>query len=225
MTVCLRVYAAGAGYASTPAVFVKRDIRSYDPMQFNVAQLLKEPIGATRTYQLDESLIGLDPELIPLSTLTGTLRLLRTHSGVLATGRFDATVQADCGRCLEPIPAQIEISFEDSFRPLTEVTTGRFLLPDEFEGQAEELEDFALLIDDHHILDISEILRQSTWLAMPMIPRCAFADPENCPNFAERIKEMAAVHADLDDTDDEPAVDPRWAALLELQKNDTEEVN
>jgi len=190
-------------------------------MQFNVAQLLKEPIGATRTYQLDESLIGLDPELIPLSPLTGTLRLLRTHSGVLATGQFAATVQVDCGRCLEPIPAEIEISFEESFRPLTEVTTGRFLLPDEFEGQAEELEDFALLINDHHILDISEVLRQSTWLAMPMIPRCPFGDPENCPNFAERLSEMAEVHADWDDKDDQPAVDPRWAALLALQERNT----
>lgn len=194
-------------------------------MQFNVAQLLKEPIGATRIYQLDESLIGLDPELIPLSTLTGSLRLLRTHSGVLASGQFDATVQVDCGRCLEPVPAQIKISFEESFRPLTEVTTGRFLMPDEFEGQSEELEDFALLIDDHHILNISEILRQSTWLAMPMIPRCSFADPENCPNFAERMSEMAEVHADLNGTDDQPAIDPRWAALLELQKSDTKEVN
>lgn len=193
-------------------------------MQFNVAQLLKEPIGATRTYQLDESLIGLDPELTPLSSLTGTLHLLRTHSGVLASGRFDVTMQVDCGRCLEPVPAQIEVTFEESFRPLTEVTTGRFLLPDEFEGQAEELEDFTLLIDDHHILDIGEVLRQSIWLGMPMIPRCVYPDPENCPNFAERLNEMAEVHADLEDTDAQPAVDPRWAALLALQPKDAEEV-
>ncbi|MBX3052519.1 MAG: DUF177 domain-containing protein [Caldilineaceae bacterium] len=189
-------------------------------MQFNVAQLLKEPIGATRTYELDDSLIGLDPELVPLSPLTGTLQLLRTHSGVLASGRFDATVQADCGRCLEPIPAQIEVTFEESFRPLTEVTTGRYLLPDEFEGQEEELEDFALLIDDHHILDISEVLRQNIWLALPMVPQCTFADPEKCPNLAERLKEMAEVHADLADTEAHPDVDPRWAALLALQSGE-----
>jgi len=192
-------------------------------MQFNVAQLLKEPIGTTRIYELDESLVELDPELIPLSPLTGTLCLLRTHSSVLATGRFDTTVQLDCGRCLKPISAQVEAVFEESFRPLTEVTTGRFLLPGEFEGEEEDLEDFALIIDDHHILDISEVLRQSIWLGMPMIPRCAFADPENCPNFAERIAEMDEVHANLAGTEDEPAVDPRWAALLALQTNESDE--
>jgi uncharacterized protein len=194
-------------------------------MQFNVAQLLKGPIGATRDYQLEESLVGLDPELTPLSRLTGTLQLLRTHSGVLATGRFDATMQADCGRCLELIPVRIEVTFDESFRPLTEVTTGRYLPPDEFEGQEEELEYPALLIDDHHILNISEVLRQSIWLSVPMIPRCAFAEPENCPNYAGRLHEMAEVHDDIAVSDGQPPVDPRWAALLALQAKDAEEIN
>jgi len=195
-------------------------------MQFNVAQLLKEPIGATRTYQLDESLIGLDPELLPLSHLTGTLQLLRIHSGVLGVGRFDVTLQVDCGRCLEPIPAQIEVTFDESFRPLTEVTTGRYLLPNEFEGQEEELEDSALLIDDHHILDISEVLRQSIWLGLPMVARCPYAGQTGeCPNFTQRLHEMAEVHRDWGDADETPVVDPRWAALLALQTSESEEIN
>lgn len=194
-------------------------------MHFNVAQLLKEPIGSTRSYRMDESLAELDSELVPLSHLTGTLRLLRTHSGVLASGQFQVTVQADCGRCLEPIPSQVDVAFEESFRPLTEVTTGRYLLPNEFEGQAEELEDSALLIDDHHILNISEILRQSIWLAMPMSPRCAFADPEECPNFVEQVSAIEGHEPEADDSSEQTAIDPRWAALLALRENDAKEVN
>jgi len=190
-------------------------------MQFNVAQLLKEPIGATRHYQLDENLTGLDPDLLALSNLTGRLQLLRTHSGVLGTGRFAVAVQVDCGRCLEPIPVQVEVMFEESFRPLTEVTTGRYLLPDEFEGEAEDLEDAALIIDEHHILDISEVLRQSIWLGMPMIPRCAYAQAEDCPNFRARLLEMDEANSSLND-DESPAVDPRWAALLSLRAQDAE---
>jgi len=193
-------------------------------MQFNVAQLLKEPIGATRTYQLDESLAGLDPDLTVLSPLVGTLQFLRTHSGVLATGRFDVAIQMDCGRCLEPIAAPVEAMFEEGFRPLTEVTTGRYLLPTEFEGEEDELEDSALIIDDHHILDISEVLRQSIWLGLPMIPRCQYAKPEECPNFVARLLEMDEGNEYLEDDEDEPAVDPRWAALLALQTRDTEEI-
>ena len=193
-------------------------------MQFNVAQLLKEPIGATRHYQLNENVIGLDPDLIPLSTLTGVLHLLRTNSGVLATGQFDVTVQMDCGRCIEPIPVEVEALFEESFRPLTEVTTGRYLLPDEFEGEEEDLEDAALIIDDHHILDIGEVLRQSIWLGMPMIPRCSYARAEDCPQFVERLSGMDESDSDLED-DNASAIDPRWAALLALRAKDAEEVN
>lgn len=191
-------------------------------MQFNVAQLLKEPIGATRSYLLDESLAGLDQELVPLSHLSGTLHLLRTHSGILASGQFQVTLEMDCGRCLEPIPAQVDVSLEESFRPLTEVTTGRYLMPDEFEGQTEELEDSALLIDDHHILDISEVLRQSIWLDMPMIPRCAYAVPEECPNFVQQLSEIEGDEQVQEEVDDQAAIDPRWAALLALQENDAE---
>jgi len=189
-------------------------------MQFNVAQLLKEPIGATRRYQLDEEIGGLDPELIPLSNLTGILEFLRTHSGVLGRGQFEVAVQMDCGRCLEPISIPVEAVFEESFRPLTEVTTGRYLLPDEFEGEADDLEDAALLIDEHHILDISEVLRQSIWLGMPMIPRCVYAQAQECPHFAARLAEG---EIDLAQEDDGPSgVDPRWAALLALQAKDAE---
>jgi hypothetical protein len=55
-------------------------------MEFNVAQLLKEVTGAVRRYQLSESLEGIDPELVPLEPMTGELRLMRTNSGILASG-------------------------------------------------------------------------------------------------------------------------------------------
>ncbi|RLT42056.1 MAG: hypothetical protein DWI57_06120 [Chloroflexi bacterium] len=56
-----------------------------------------------------------------------------------------------------------------------------------------------------------------------MIPRCPYAQPEECPNFAERLSAMDESDEDLADDDDQPAVDPRWAALLALQKNSAEE--
>ena len=193
-------------------------------MQFNVAQLLMEPTGAVRRYALAEDLTTLDPELLFLGPLVGEVTLLRTNSGVLATGRFDVTVQMDCGRCIEPIPVAVEALFEESFRPLTEVTTGRYLLPDEFEGEEEDLEDAALIIDEHHILDIGEVLRQSIWLGMPMIPRCSYARAEDCPRFVERLSGMDETDSAPED-DTASAIDPRWAALLALRAKDAEEVS
>ncbi|NJN81484.1 MAG: hypothetical protein HC802_03845 [Caldilineaceae bacterium] len=53
-------------------------------MQFNVSQLLKEPIGAVRDYELAENIDQLDPELNVLGPLVGRLKLIRIHSGILA---------------------------------------------------------------------------------------------------------------------------------------------
>jgi uncharacterized protein len=194
-------------------------------MEFNVAQLLKQPIGATREYEIEEDIEGLDPGLVPLAALTGEVKLLRTHSGVLASGDFSVLLEVVCNRCLEPVEMQVEGSFEESFRPLTDVVTGRFLSPQEFEGQEEELADSALIIDDHHIMNITEVLRQNIWLSMPMYPGCIFQDPENCPYFAQRLEEIDLVHQDLKDeiVPGTEGVDPRWAALLALKKENEEE--
>lgn len=191
-------------------------------MQFNVAQLLKQPIGATREYELNEQIAGLDAELVPLSPLQGKIKLLRTHSGVLVIGDLAISLEVACNRCLEPVEMPVSFHFEESFRPLTDVETGRFLMPQEFKGQQEELNDAALIIDDHHILDASEIIRQNIWLALPMYPGCMFADPANCPNFAVRLQEIEEVHSDLveEKTPGGEVIDPRWAALLSLKQDD-----
>ena len=63
-------------------------------MQFNVAQLLKEPVGSVRRYQLNEEADALDEDLEFLSPLVGNLQIMRTNSGVLVTGTF--TVGHSC---------------------------------------------------------------------------------------------------------------------------------
>ena len=194
-------------------------------MQFNVAQLLKEPTGATRRYELNEKLDGLDPELKFLGPLVGAVTLLRTNSGILVTGELSTAVQVTCRRCLEPIAQEVRFQLEESFRPLLEVVTGRYIPPEEFEGEEDDLEDAALIINERHILDLSEVVRQAIWLAMPMYPGCNWAGAGECPNLSRRLQEVGKlddvdVHYDAD-TEDGGApqeIDPRWAALLKLNR-------
>ncbi len=190
-------------------------------MLFNVAQLLKEPTGAVRRHELNEDLTQLDPELRFLGPLIGTLQLLRTNSGILVTGNFSTAVQTNCNRCVEPIAQEVRFSLEENFRPLTEVTTGRYLRPEEFEGEEEDLEDAALLIDERHILNIAEVVRQAIWLAMPMYPGCNWIGAGDCPNLLKRLTELDQLE-DIGFVNDprrtaEEEIDPRWAALLKLR--------
>ncbi len=189
-------------------------------MQFNVAQLLKEPIGSLRRYELVEDIGELDPELIPLGPLVGDLELLRIHSGILVEANLSTALRVGCNRCLEPIAATVRFSIEESFRPLTEVRTGRYIAPEEFEGEEEDLEDEALIINEQHILDVSEVVRQAIWLALPMYPTCNWPGPGECPNLATYRQEAGITTESSEEMaqNDEEAVDPRWAALLALQK-------
>jgi len=187
-------------------------------MQFNVAGLMKGPIGDVRRFDLDEDLSSLKPEIPAVTPLTGLLQLLRTNSGILASGDLKVTVEASCTRCTEPITVEIDVRVEESYRPLTDVNTGRFLMPDEIEGFEDDLFDAALLIDQHHTLDITEIVRQNIWTCMPMRPSCAFATAEECPNYQVRLRELAETLGEEDEPEAESPIDPRWAALLSLQE-------
>lgn len=204
-------------------------------MFFNVAQLLKEPTGATRTHELTEDISELDDELEPLTPLVGTIRMLRTHSSVLVTGELSVGLQITCNRCLGPavIPARFQL--EESFRPLTEVHTGRFIHPDDFEGEEDNLEDAALLISEQHILDLSEVVRQNIWLNLPMYPTCSTAGLEKCP---EKELNPTGVNPEYEPADSgfvqnasvgsqlgEEQIDPRWSALLDLQIDLSDKTN
>ena len=200
-------------------------------MEFNVAQLMKEATGARREFALDDDITDLDDDLTPLSHMTGTLELLRIHSGVLATGDLRVTLSMQCGRCLEAVTFAVTVQFVENFRPLTDVQTGRFLPPEEFEGQTEDLTDEALLIDAQHILDISEVVRQNIWLSIPIVAGCDYVDPrtgaldeDDCPNYLELLSESFLAKDKGGRSPAEVAgIDPRWEALLTLQEELTSE--
>lgn len=192
-------------------------------MQFNVAQLLKEPIGAMRRYELVEDISELDPELASLGPLVGNVELIRIHSGILARANLSTALQVMCNRCLDPIALPVRFTVEESFRPLTEVHTGRYIAPEEFEGEEEDLEDAALIIDEHHVLDLSEVVRQSIWLSLPMYPSCNWMGAGECPNLIRYRREVQATQEQAGEDvamDEEEVVDPRWAALLSLRKQE-----
>jgi uncharacterized metal-binding protein YceD (DUF177 family) len=109
--------------------------------------------------------------------------------------------------------------------------TGRYIPPEEFEGEEEDLEDAALIINERHILDLSEVVRQAIWLAMPMYPPCNWTGDGECPNLVRRLAELGELadvdvyydaDAELEDGAEggEGEIDPRWTALLKLRKPD-----
>lgn len=165
---------------------------------FNVAQLLKEPIGATRAYAVETPIRHLLPELIDVEPLVGHVHLMRTDRGVLVQGELQGYVVVPCSRCLADVRVPVVIHLEEQFQPTVDVVHGVFLEVDE--------EDEALLIDEHHILDLREVLRQEVLLAVPMQPLCRSDCAGLCPTCGEDLNQGPCQCTKTD-------VDPRWADL------------
>ena len=168
-------------------------------MRYNVAQLLKEPIGATRTYGLEENFAG--PQRI-MDSAQGEINLLRTHQGVLVTGELDISASLICGRCLGEFTRASRIAIEEEFFPTVDITTGRNVpLPGNAEG--------ALRIDASHVIDLGEALRQCVITDEPIKPLCKADCRGLCP--------MCGLDLNREDCDCRAnQVDPRWSALAAM---------
>ncbi len=178
-------------------------------MLYNVAQLLKGPTGGERRYDLSQDITALDPDLDPVQPIEGWIRLMRTSQGVLASGTLRTVLQMECSRCLEPCEVEVEIELEEEFRPTVPISDAPVdLVP-------EEERDDALIIDEHHILDLREVVRQGIWLAAPMEALCRV----DCAGLCSRC----GGNRNLGEcTCKEPAIDPRWAALQSLLTTESE---
>ena len=161
----------------------------------NVAGLLKAQTGQVRDYELSLDRFLLDDELVA-EAVRGDIRLTRLRDGVMAAVSAIGTVTLECARCLRPYQQPFAVEFSEEYRQTVDVRTGLGL-----ETDAEADEDTAR-IDDNHILDIGEVLRQEVVVALPMRPDCGDACPGPDP-----IADEAA-----EDTD----VDGRLAALASL---------
>lgn len=179
---------------------------------FNVSQLLKEPIGSTRRGEIDVTLPDLvsdsksavEAKDLPELTLAGPVRLMHVTNGVLVQGDLEADVDLECARCLEPVTVNVDIPVEETFAPTIDIVTGQTIRPEE--------EDQALWIDEHHMLDLSEVLRQDLLVALPLHVLCRSDCKGLCPTCGQNLNEGTC------DCEAEP--DPRWAQLTELLRDD-----
>ena len=165
-------------------------------MLYNVAQLLKEPAGATREYSLDESVTLGEEEDWGEIAVKGRMNVLRTPTGLLVTGEVQTAINEECARCLESYDQALTLEIEDEFIPQVDPTTGMTVgVP---EGQ--------FGIDGHHLLDLSEALRQAILLNRPIQPLCRPDCRGLCPDCGgnRNLRQCECAGA---------PVDPRWAKL------------
>ena len=168
-------------------------------MQINVSQLLQEPIGSTRDYQINEvaDVAGDGKGCL----VQGEVRLLRTQRSILAKCALSAEVELTCSRCLSLFRYPLTLNLEEEYLPTIDVVSGAPLpLPEEPGG---------FTIDEHHIIDLTEAMCQYTLLAIPMKPLCHKDCAGLCQNCGHNLNQGRC---------DCPTqrTDPRWSELTKL---------
>ena len=170
-------------------------------MLYNVSQLLLEPIGSTRRFQVEGPVPGGTEGLVE-GRAVGTVRVLRTHHGLLVNGVVEVEVATECGRCLTGFPRSTTLTLEEECYPTVDPSTGRRMAPpDEAEG--------VVHIDTRQMLDLSDVLRQYLLTSEPLKALCR----EDCLGLCSGCG--ADLNMEKCNCTGTP-VDPRWGTLADL---------
>jgi uncharacterized protein len=169
-------------------------------MIFNVAQLLKSPVGTSLEADIHEEHIQLDEELKIIGPANGHARIRRINQDVLVDGWIDLVLEMTCTRCLKVFEQTMHVPFEERFYPTVDVVTGAPTHPVDVEE--------AFPIDEHHLLDLSELIRQQILLDIPIVTLCK----EDCAGLC------AQCGKDLNEgpCECQPEVDTRLSVLKTL---------
>jgi uncharacterized protein len=170
-------------------------------MQINVSQLLQEPIGSTREYEINAADEIIDDGNI--YNVRGKCHLMRTQLSILVKCTLDAEVELNCSRCLSRFRHPLKIKFEEEYLPTIGIHSGAPLPASE--------ETSAFTIDERHTLDLTEAIRQYSLMTVPMKALC----DEHCAGLCQKCgQNLNQGKCDCPAED----IDPRWSKLTRLQE-------
>jgi uncharacterized protein len=156
----------------------------------------------TRTARAPDG-VGSGLVLVPAGAeVTLDLRFEAVSEGVLVTGSAVAPLTGECARCLDPVASTTEVSFQELYLY-------------ESGEQDEEADDEERFLDGDQ-LDLEPAFRDAVVLALPLSPLCREDCPGLCPECGAHLAEVGPDHGHGE------GVDPRWAALRQLDVSDQE---
>lgn len=179
--------------AGADAINWRNHLSTGTPMLFNVAQLLRQEVGASRRYELaaDEPVHG------------GHVELIRMPDGVLVRCEAEVLLEAQCSRCLAAFAYAAHISFEEVYAQQVDLIHGQRM------PEPEDPESFRIGMDN--TIDIREAVRQYSETVADMRPLCRPDCPGLCPTCGT---DLSIAHCQCE----RGPIDPRWAALIGLKR-------
>ena len=163
--------------------------------------------GSMKAYKFSVAApadLGLAMIAVPSgSDIDFDIRLEAVVDGVLVSGTALVSVEGECSRCLEPIAFDMEVDLQELFEYPATDAKGRMVEKPDADDELPQL--------DGDYLDLEPVLRDAVVLAFPLSPLCQPDCRGLCSECGANLNENPDhVHE---------TVDPRWAALSELSKD------
>jgi uncharacterized protein len=143
------------------------------------------------------------------SPVTGNIVLTNTWNLLVIQGELTAALRTTCPRCLAEVTTEMPVPVDDEFTIANEFITGR---ADDDSGMADPAT--AALWKEGHVLNLTELVRQSIVLALPMEPLCR----EDCKGLCP----ICGANRNETECKCEQPVDSPFAALAGLSKHDAD---
>lgn len=161
-------------------------------LKLNVGFLLSQSLGTSRDVDFDVPALAVSEDL-KLAFLKGTLRLSRTHEGILVQGKLETALEGECRRCLTGVNVPITIAIEELFT-----------------SHPEKDPKTQFKVDEDAVLDLTPLLREEAIISTPLAPLCKADCAGLCPQCGQNLNE-GPCECERDD------IDPRLAILKQLR--------
>ena len=117
-------------------------------------------------------------------------------------GTVATTLELPCGRCLDPFPWPVDVSFDLRYQPHTAVSGG--------DERAIEEDDLTTAFYDNDEIDLGQLMQEQFYRSLPMKPLCQGGCQGLCPVCGtNRNRSICACDPHWED--------PRFAALKALK--------
>jgi len=158
---------------------------------FDVSALIKARLGTSLTLNVNTGPLSLTD--LKVDFLHGAIQVLRVPGGLLVQGTVESQLGLECVRCLEPFAFPITLELEETFG-----------LPGAGQRQG-----ITYVVSDDGWLDLAPLLREQSWVAIPMKPLCSPDCKGLCPQCGANLNFESC-------TCESTRIDPRLAVLKDL---------
>lgn len=160
-------------------------------IRFDVSNLVEARPGAALSLPIDSGPACLED--VELAYLRGTIEVTRVRNGLLLQGTVESQLRIQCVRCLELYDLPVALEIEETVR-----------LPG-----SPPRDGMPYAVASSGWLDLAPLLRELTWLEIPMKAVCAPTCRGLCPQCGAPVGSSAC-------TCEREQIDPRWTALRDL---------